>query len=61
MRTIILISLILITFALFSCSKEDPDRSGYLTAATVAADLTTDSIIPWVERFTLAHLNDTPG
>lgn len=60
MRTIILIPLALVTFALSSCSKEDPDRSGYFTAATVAADLTTDSIMPWVERFTLAHLNDTP-
>lgn len=60
MRKIIPISIALLTIALSSCTKEDPDRSGFANAATVAADLATDSIMFWVERFSLAHLNDTP-
>jgi hypothetical protein len=43
-----------------SCSKDDPDSSGYVAAAAVANDVATDSIMPWVERFSQAHLNDTP-
>jgi len=46
--------------AVTSCSKDDPDSSGYVTAAAIATDVAADRIMPWVERFSQAHLNDTP-
>ncbi len=60
MRIGLLIPLGLLILATASCSKDEPDPSGYAAAAIVANDVAADSIMPWVERFTLAHLNDTP-
>jgi hypothetical protein len=60
MNRFITISLALIAISVTSCSKGDPDRTGYNAPALVASDLATDSIMPWVERFSQVHLNDIP-
>jgi hypothetical protein len=59
-KKILLVPVVLAVLAMTSCSKDDPDSSAYAAAASVAADISADSVMPWVERFSQAHLADTP-
>jgi len=59
MRLFPLFSLCLLVM-FTGCKKSEMDRSGFERAVTVAGGVTTDSIMPWVERLVAVRAGDSP-
>jgi hypothetical protein len=56
-KTILFAGILLL---LSTCTKEQPDRSGFENALVVAGQVNEANLMPWVEQLAEVHLNDTP-